>query len=91
MPIGAALPGCVIEFWMGAAVGEVGVLGGAENVRIPRLPPEKPPPARACASAVTNTNAAAIAASAISQRWRNMIFISRSNWLPKNRYAPDGL
>jgi hypothetical protein len=77
--MGEALPGCVIEFWMGAAVGAVGVLGGAEYVRIPRLPPEKPPPARACASAVINTNAAAITASAISQRWQNMTFIPGQN------------
>jgi hypothetical protein len=76
-PMGAALPGCVIEFWIGAAVGAVGVAGGAENVRIPRLPPEEPPPTRACASAVTSTSTAAIAVSAISQRWQNMTFISR--------------
>jgi hypothetical protein len=37
---------CVIERWIGAAVGAVGVLGGTENVRIPRLPLEKPPPTR---------------------------------------------
>ena len=41
---------------MGAAVGAVGVAGGAENVRMPRLPPEKPPPTRACASEETKTN-----------------------------------
>src|SRR6516162_1576080 len=46
---------------MGAAVGAVGVAGGAENVRMPRLPPENPPPTRACASAETKTNAVAIA------------------------------
>ena len=47
-PAVAALPGCVIERWIGAAVlGAVRVAGGAENVRVPRLPPEKPPPARA--------------------------------------------
>jgi hypothetical protein len=59
---------------MGAAFGAVGVLGGAEYVRIPRLPAENQPPARACASAVTKRNAAAIAASPMSQRWRNMTF-----------------
>jgi hypothetical protein len=68
----AASSGCVVEFWSGAAVGAVGVLGGAEYVRIPRLPLEKPPPTRACASAVTNTNTAAITANAVSQRRRNM-------------------
>jgi hypothetical protein len=61
-----AARGCVIEFWIGAAVGAVGVAGGAENVRMPWLPPEKPPPARAFVSAVTSTSAAVIAASAIS-------------------------
>jgi hypothetical protein len=72
----------VIVRWIGAALlGAVLVLGGGEKVRKPRLPPEKPPPARACASAATSTNAVAIAASAISQRWRNMVSISR----PKRR------
>jgi hypothetical protein len=70
--MGAALPGCVIERSIGAAVGAVGVAGGAENVRVPRLPPEKPPPTRACASAETKTNAVAIAPSVINQRLRNM-------------------
>ena len=38
----------VTERWIGAAVfGAVRVAGGAENVREPRLPPEKPPPGRA--------------------------------------------
>jgi hypothetical protein len=64
--------GCVIERWIGAALGAVGVLGGEENVRMPRLPLEKPPPGRALASAVSNTNAAAIATNAVSQRKRNM-------------------
>src|ERR1700730_11292924 len=68
----AAPPGCVIEFWIGAAVGAVGVLGGAENVRIPRLPPENPPPARACASAVISRKTAAIAINAVTQWGRNM-------------------
>src|SRR5215472_12083676 len=36
------LEGCVIERWIGAAVGAVAVLGGAEYVRVPRLPAEKP-------------------------------------------------
>jgi hypothetical protein len=39
-----------------------------EKVRRPRLPPEKPPPARAFASDATRTSAVAIAASAISKR-----------------------
>src|SRR5262249_5186390 len=81
-PMDAASPGCVIDLWIGAAVGAVGVLGGAENVRIPRLPPEKPPPARACASAVTNTMAAAIAINPLSQRGRNMTIVSGPKWLP---------
>src|SRR5438874_1961763 len=45
-PKGDVVEGCVIERWIGAALGAVGVLGGAENVRIPRLPLEKPPPGR---------------------------------------------
>jgi hypothetical protein len=89
--MGAALPGCVIEFWIGAAVGAAGVAGGAEYVRIPRLPAEKPAPIRAWASAVTNTNTATIAASAIGQRRRNMILISRPNWLLNDKYAPNNL
>jgi len=54
-----------------AAEGAVGVVGGAKNVRVPRLPPEKPPPTRACVSAETKTNAVAIAPR-INQRLRNM-------------------
>jgi hypothetical protein len=62
-------PGGVIERSIGAAVvGAVRVGGGAENVRVPRLPPEKPPPTRAVASPATRMNAVAIAASAITQR-----------------------
>jgi hypothetical protein len=56
---------------MGAAEGAVGVAGGAENVRVPRLPPEKPPPTRACASVETKINAIAIAPR-INQQLRNI-------------------
>jgi hypothetical protein len=66
--MGAEVEGCVIERWIGAVVGAVGVLGGAENVRMPRLPLEKPPPGRALASAASNMNAAAIARNAVNQR-----------------------
>jgi hypothetical protein len=52
-----------------AAFGAVFVAGGAEKVRMPRLPPEKPPPARACASAVMRANTVAIAAIATIKRW----------------------
>ena len=76
---------------MGAAVGAVGVAGGAENVRMPRLPPEKPPPTRACASAETKTNAVAIAPSVINQRLRNMrIYLPAYPHL-NSRYALDNL
>jgi hypothetical protein len=83
--MGAALPGCVIERSIGAVVGAVGVAGGAENVRMPRLPPEKPPPTRACASAETKINAVAIAPSAINQRLRNMTI-----YLPAYRHLNSG-
>jgi hypothetical protein len=39
--MGAAPEGCVIERWIGAAVGAVGVFGKAENVRISLLPLER--------------------------------------------------
>src|SRR5215470_2077066 len=69
------LEGCVIERWIGAAVGAVAVLGGAEYVRVPRLPAEEPPRGRASASAVTKTNAAAITINAANQRGRNMAYL----------------
>jgi hypothetical protein len=72
VPNGVAAEGCVIERWIGAAVGAVAVLGGAENVRIPRLPLEKPPPTRASASAVTKTIAVASAAS-VTNQWKRDI------------------
>jgi len=87
-----APPGCVIVRWIGAALlGAVLVLGGAEKVRKPRLPPEKPPPARACASAATSTSAVAIAASAIRKRWRNMVSIPGPSGSHDNRGARDAL
>jgi len=58
-------------------VGAVGVAAGAEKVRRPRLPPEKPPPARAFASDATRTSAVAIAASATRRRQRNMTWTPR--------------
>src|SRR5262245_39455990 len=66
------LPGCASERCIGvAAFGAVGVAGGAEKVRVPRLPPEDPPPARACASAAMSKHAI-IAAIAIEKRLRIM-------------------
>ncbi|MGB7257417.1 MAG: hypothetical protein WBD48_05015 [Pseudolabrys sp.] len=62
-------PGCVIVRSTGeAALGAVRVAGGAENVRMPRLPPEKPPPARASASPAAKTSTAASMANANSDR-----------------------
>src|SRR6185312_1316544 len=85
----AELKGCVIERWIGAAEGAVGVLGGAEYVRMPRLPAEKPPPALAWTSAVNNRNAAAIATNAVSKRRRNMASISRSNFRQHNQTSSN--
>jgi hypothetical protein len=43
--------------FMGCAVpGEVDVLGGAENVRVPREPELRPPPTRASADEIANIN-----------------------------------
>jgi hypothetical protein len=44
-----ALPGCVIDFSIGAVRGAVLVAGGLEYVREPRLPKLPPPPTRASA------------------------------------------
>jgi hypothetical protein len=49
-------------------LGAVCVEGGAEKVLAPLLPPEKPPPALAFASAATSTSAATIAAIAMTTR-----------------------
>src|SRR6516164_5519498 len=75
------LPGCVIERVIGAAVpGAVRVVGGMENVRMPRLPKENPPPARACASPASKTTTVTIAPSAIKKRLRNIERTSRPKW-----------
>src|SRR5262249_15384894 len=67
-------PGCASVRCIGAAeFGAVCVTGGAEKVRVPRLPPENPPPARACASAAISKHAAAIAAIAITKRGRIIV------------------
>jgi hypothetical protein len=89
----SGLAGWVAERWIGcAAEGAVRVTGGATNVRAPRLPDENPRPARASASVgasvvTANVVTVAIAASAISQRWRSLVFLSRQNRLPKNMCA----
>src|SRR5579885_587640 len=73
VPKGELARGCVMLRWIGETDGAVRVEDGAEKVRMPRLPPEKPPPARAlAASPETSIRAVAIAASAINQRCRNM-------------------
>jgi hypothetical protein len=60
--VGRAAFGCVIERCKGAAVeGAVAVGGGAENVRVPRLPP---PLTRASASTMTRLITAIAANSA---------------------------
>src|SRR6185437_4253087 len=65
--------GWVVLRWIGAAEGAVRVADGTEKVRAPRLPNEPPPPTRASAVPTARVTAVAIAASAISQRWRNMV------------------
>src|SRR5262245_44047233 len=64
------LPGCVTVRCIGAAaLGAVWVAGGAEKVRVPRLPPEDPPPARACASAAMSKHATIAAIAITKRRW----------------------
>src|SRR6266568_1589566 len=70
------LPGCVMVRWVGAAaLGAVVVEGGAVKVREPRLPELNPPPARALASAITRTSAAATATNASNGRMRRKLSI----------------
>ena len=63
------------------------VLGGAENVRIPRLPLENPPPTRAWASAVTKTIAVATAINVVNQWKRDIAPFSPAKFHPKDRCA----
>src|SRR5262249_44570517 len=65
---GAATPGCVTERCMGAADGMVEVGGGAENVRLPRLPELKPPPMRASALDARKPIVAATIATVVTAR-----------------------
>src|SRR5215831_15224696 len=65
---GAATSGCVTERCMGAADGMVEVGGGAENVRLPRLPELKPPPMRASALDARKPIVAATIAAVVTAR-----------------------
>src|SRR6266542_1574017 len=66
--------GCVTVRWTGAAVvGAVRVAGGAEKVRVPRLPALAPPPARASASVASRPHVSATARTAIAMRKREPI------------------
>src|SRR5262249_39296716 len=79
-------PGCASVRCIGAAeFGAVCVTGGAEKVRVPRLPPENPPPTRACASAAISKPAAAIAATRITKR-RRIIVARPANGGQEDRY-----
>src|SRR5690348_2745763 len=93
LPNGDVARGWVMLRWIGETDGAVRVDEGAEKVRIPRLPPENPPPARAlAASPETSTRAVATAASAINQRWRNMFAILPAPiWRQENRQGSAAL
>src|SRR5215467_5870068 len=71
---GAATLGCVTVRCIGEADGMVDVGGGAENVRLPRLPKLKPPPMRASALDARKPIVAAIIAAVVRARkkLRNM-------------------
>jgi hypothetical protein len=57
-------------------VGAVDVVGGAENVRLPRLPELKPPPTRASAALASMPIASTTANAAASLRTLNLIIKS---------------
>ena len=67
--------GEVIDRSIGATRGAVGVAEGALNVRAPRLPNEKPLPARAPASPA-KPSASVAARAKIKVLWRNAMGLS---------------
>jgi hypothetical protein len=69
--------------WNGDADGAVDVDGGAEKLRLPRLPELKPPPMRASAGAARTTSVEATANTAINARKPK-----RNMWFSRNRPLP---
>src|SRR5579871_3313095 len=65
---GAPTLGCVIVRCIGLADGIVEVGGGAENVRVPRLPELRPPPTRASAPDIKIPDVAATIATTVRAR-----------------------
>src|SRR5579872_4167803 len=72
-----------------AALGAVLVAGGADQVRMPREPDEKPPPARA--SACDTTSAVGIASASATAATLNSAVNRLENLIVSTLSIPDGI
>ena len=70
--------------WNGEADGAVDVDGGAEKLRLPRLPELKPPPIRASAGAASKASVETTATIAINARKPK-----RNMWFSRNSRHPE--